>query len=617
MSSLRDVIKFFSEEQVPMLPCHAVVDGVCTCRKGRSCPSPGKHPLMVNWQGAASTDQTKVLSWFSSSKPVNLAIATGRRNSNGRYLVAVDADIVDHQFIKELRAHGETVTQKSGSGGSHALYWSDVPVKNSCQLLDEKVDIRGSGGILVVAPSTHKSGNKYEFTCDIKTVKIQQTPKFLEMKLFVATQVIKEGRKRKAASTPIKVDKESLQKLSQEWSSKPISEIKKLLENKESFIPYGIRNTTMHRLLSSDRAKGATKAQLESHALNYLSNFQDADNFLDEVLDIVDSVMKYQPYNNSHERVNEIYFKWLKKHGIVPDCSLEVLDGLDQEFFSRVKPMHGEETVLLSLKEISDLRGSFFFSKGHTRFSAYKSQLLAKKLLEIGAIKRRRAKNNLWEVNHRILGLEVQPKGHYHVLEEINMSEKDSKTVNDGDIIERNGEKLRVEIIKRDIPAEEHSKEHLFSGRFGIDYNTALIKYLASLTEEQSMELEAETLVLDRQSTLELVESMLPGDIIGFGCETYRVAQRDGLKLLLEPVVKVRVKNKVGQFEGTGDETDFVTPSEHELDKFRVLGFLQILWRDGTPFGESSTKNIKIVLFHPVLEQNSGVNEDERSTKSI
>lgn len=616
MSSLHDAIKFFSREQVPMIPCHGLEDGVCTCRKGRNCPSPGKHPLMANWQGAASTDEAKVLSWFSSSKPVNLAIATGRKNSSGKHLLAVDADMVDHPFIAQLREHGETVTQRSGSGGSHALYWSDVPVRNSCQLLDEKVDIRGSGGILVVAPSTHKSGRQYEFTCDLKSIKIRQIPAFLEAKLVSSARAGKEGRKKKA-SPAVKVEKAERQRLSQEWSSRSISEIRDWISVEGQNVPQGIRNTTMHRLLSSDRAKGAGKFELESYALNYLSNFQDAEEFLDEVVEIVESTMKYQPYNNSHEKVNEIYFKWLKKHGIIPDCTLEALNSLDSEFFSQVKPVKGEETVLLSLKEISDLRGRFFFSKGLTRFSTYKSQLLAKKLLELGAVKRRRAKNNLWEVSKRILPLEVPRQVDYSVPKESTMSEKEKNVVKDGDIIERNGQKLRVEILKRDTPAEEHSKEHLFNGRFGIDYNTSLIKFLATLTEAQTEGLEAETLVVDRQATLELVESMLPGDIVGFGCGTYRVVQREELKLLLEPVVKVRVKNKVGQFEGTGDEADFITPSEHELDKFRALGFLRILWRDGAPFGESSTKNIKIVLFHPVEEQDSGVNENERSTESV
>lgn len=552
---------------------------------------------MSNWQAAASVDSTKVKSWFTSSKPVNLAIATGRKGRDGRYLIALDGDVVAHPFIESLKSYGETVMQRSGSGGSHALYWSKVPVKNSCQLLDEKLDVRGLGGILIIAPSTHKSGQKYEFLCDLQTAEIQSCPVFLEEKLQATSQATKRVSKKAASARVGKADRQAL---AQEWQSRSVPEIREWLLDETNMVPNGIRNVTMHRLLSSDRAKGATKYQLESSALNYLSNFQEADLFLDEVVGIIDSVLRYQPYNNSHERVNEIYTKWLKKRGIEGECPLESLNQIDQEFFDSIDPKGGE-TVLLSLKEIGDRRALFFLSKGFAKFSVYKSQLLAKKLMECGAVRRRSAKNNLWEVSKRILGVEDGPPPSYPNLEEKLMGEeakKDSK-VKDGDIIEQNGRKYRVEVAPRTVPVETHSKEHLFQGRSGLEYNMANIRRISTLTDEQ-VDADAEgTLVLDPAASAAFVDSLLPGDIVGFKFDTYRVVSKEN-GLLLMPVQKVRVKDKVGQFEDIGTE---VVPTEHEIDKFLSMGFFQILWRDGKPYGEESTKNINLIFFHPVNEQ--------------
>lgn len=610
MTALADVIDFFARENVPMLPCHGLQDGVCTCRRGEKCPSPGKHPLMSNWQRVATSDAQRVKSWFTSRRPVNLAIATGRKGQNGKYLVALDADIPNHPFLETLKGHGETVTQKSGSGGSHALYWSGIPIKNSCQLLDEKLDVRGDGGILIVAPSKHKSGNSYEFTCDLRTASIQEMPQFLTEKLLVAkNSATKQARNKKKAD--VKVPSSERAQLAAEWGTYQVSQVKELFEKKGFLVPLGIRNTTMHRLLSSDRAKGAGRKELEFAALNYLSHFEKAEEFLDEVLAIINSVLKYQPYNTSHERVNEIYTKWLEKQKIEAECPLDTLNELDGVFFDSLSPKGDEETTQLSLAEIAELRSRFFFCKGYGRISVYKSQLLAKKLVDIGAKRRRTAKNNLWEVSSRVLGLEVVPDLSYFAVKESRMGTK----VKNGDIIEENGKKLRVEVITRSIPADEHPNEHLYQGRTGIDHNLAMIKFMSTLTEEQQEAFAEDTLVFDLAATNAAIDAILPGDILGLYCNSYKVASKENGQLSLLPIRRVQVRNKVGQYKELSDEP--FLPSIAEVDKARSLGLLQVLWRDGKPFGVDAEKNINIVLFHPVTEEGQEKSDDDNSEQSV
>jgi hypothetical protein len=92
---------------------------------------------------------------------------------------------------------------------------------------------------------------------------------------------------------------------------------------------------------------------------------------------------------------------------------------------------------------------------------------------------------------------------------------------------------------------------------------------------------------------------MIPGDIIGFRFSTYRVVSNSESGLEIVPVSKIYAKDKVGQYEETSTaESEF--PSKGEIDFYRELGFCQILWRNGIPFGEEATKNINVVLFHPL-----------------
>ncbi len=600
------VIDFFSKKNIAMLPCHGLKNGTCTCRRKEKCPSPGKHPLMPNWQGIATSNAQKVKSWFASGKPINLAIATGRKNKDGKYLVALDADIADHPFLDHLKQYGRTVTQKSGSGGSHALYWSDIPVKNSCQLLDEKLDVRGEGGILIIAPSKHKSGNSYQFTCDLEKASIEQMPNFLTEKLVLATSTTAQRARKRKKAEPRVLDTDK-KRLAAEWATHPISQVRKMLEEQGVVVPYGIRNTTMHRLLSSERAKGADRKRLEFCALNYISQFDGADDFLDEVLDIIDSVLKYQPYNTSHERVNEIYTKWLEKQKIEAECPLDTLNKLDGVFFGALSPKNGEKTTQLSLKEIAELRERFFYCKGYQRISVYKNQLLAKKLVDIGAKRRRTSRNNLWEVSSCVLELEVTPNLSYPVAKENQMGEK----VKDGDIVVENGKKCRIEILKRTIPVDEHPKEHLYQGRTGIDHNLALMKFMFTLSEEEKEAFVEGTLVSDTEATRKAIEGILPGDFLGLYCNSYRVASKNGDELSLIPVKRVQVKNKVGQFKETSEEP-FI-PTFPEVDKARALDLLHVLWRDGKPFGVDAEKNINILLVHPLNEEEQGEHKNDDS----
>lgn len=566
----------------------------------------------------ASTDPKRVLSWIGTGKkPVNLAIATGRFSPvTEKYLTIVDGDLVEHPLLRRLQSHSTTVTQRSGGGGDHAFYWSKLPVKNSCQLVEEKVDIRGSGGILVIAPSTHISGNRYEFTCDFTEVSIQDMPEFLEKKLKLAIA----DRNKKAS--PVKKEsrtKGELPELTQFWQKKSVNQVRDQMRLGE-LIPLGVRNVTMHRLLSSDRARGtASKAELMVLARGYLPFFEDPDSFEGELETIVKSVAKYPAYNTSHEKVNEVYLAWLGKNGYKKVHDLETLERMDQQFFDSLTPTTESEPCL-TLQQVADLRTTYLQAHGLTKFATYRSQLLAKKLLSKGISRKRTAQGNFWAV--KPLDPIVPSLKNNQRMECLNMTEElkdeeQKKAVKDGDIIDYHGSKVRVELIKTETKVKEHSREHLYHGKTGYEYNKAMTALLPRLTEEMMDELADGQLVMDEAKTKEWTSQVKVGDVIGVKTEKLQVISVNSLSLLpsFHVTLVAPVKQKVGEFMPVEEDSARLLEFP-EMDHARELGLLDILWRDGKPFGEPATKDMTVVLLHDLEEDTSAPKTKKGKKKS-
>lgn len=572
---------------------------------------------MFRWQMVANCDKDVIMSWIGSgNKPVNLAIRTGMKNrENGKYLVGTDLDLVDHPMKQRLERYSKTVTQQSGSGGDHAFYWSKLPVRNSVELVDDKMDIRGSGGIMVIAPSKHKSGNQYKITCDLKTTEIQDLPDFLEQRLRIA---VAKKRDRPTEQLAVRVPTAPSQVI-KFWNDRSIASIKNALTNGEK-IPVGARNTTMHRLLSSDRAKGVpTSVKLLEKAKEYLSSFQDPESFLDELDGIVKSVMRYPAYNNSHEKVNELYLGWLGKNGYKKETTLETLEMLDKKFFESLEPSSSIDNPV-SLSDISERRARFMKEAGLNKFATYRSQLLAKKLQALGIQKKRTSKGNHWLVKFKEIPLEsVQvPCNNTGIMKgslamatkELNDDSK--KNLKDGEIIDWNGKKVRVELIKTQVKNTTHPREHLYQGRTGYDYNKAMMDLMSRMTEEQMEELAKGSqsgLLMDKEKTVEWMLSVKPGDVIGVVKDLYLVqepAYPDDFDPDLELFVARAkpVKGKPGTFESVSDSSVPLL-TVWELDHARELGLLDILWRDGKPYGIPETRDMTVVLLHDLEEQTS------------
>lgn len=138
----------------------------CTCPKAAQCLSGGKHPLASRWQAQAVPDLSL---WDRyAGQRVNVGLVTGPKSD----LWVVDCDYPKDQphqrqdlppgFL-ELKAAGQlvdTLCSRTGSSGLHLLYAlpDDFTPSNRDKAMPANVDVRGEGGMIVVAPSISAKG---------------------------------------------------------------------------------------------------------------------------------------------------------------------------------------------------------------------------------------------------------------------------------------------------------------------------------------------------------------------------------------------------------------------------------------------------------------------------
>lgn len=167
----------------PVFPVHGVVNGRCTCGKA-DCSRPGKHPiggLAPRGLLDASADPVKVGDWWRSAPYANIGVPTGVASG----LAVLDVDLNKggfdghHELQQRYGTLPETVMAITGSGGYHYLFahpGNGIKIKNSVRELGDGLDVRGDGGYIIVAPSSHISGRRYEWEASCRPAEMPLAP---------------------------------------------------------------------------------------------------------------------------------------------------------------------------------------------------------------------------------------------------------------------------------------------------------------------------------------------------------------------------------------------------------------------------------------------------------
>lgn len=164
------MLEKYLEKGWRLFPCHAIVDGRCTCGK-KDCKSQGKHPRINEWQKQASSDPAVVNNWKNLYPNSNWALATGA----GSDVFVLDIDVAKGNGFESLedfesnRQDGplpKTLEATTGSGGRHLFFKFPKGLTEELSIGTSwlpNIDFRGNGGYVILAPGNHISGGVYRW----------------------------------------------------------------------------------------------------------------------------------------------------------------------------------------------------------------------------------------------------------------------------------------------------------------------------------------------------------------------------------------------------------------------------------------------------------------------
>ena len=164
----------------PIFPAHTIGhNGICSCSHGADCQSPGKHPMTLRGCKDATTDAEIIRKWWgiSGSPHANIGLATGERAG----LLVIDCESeAGWMELTQGRAWPDTLTAKTGRAGGegrHYFFRHLAGIKNATKFSTD-CDVRTEGGLVIVAPSRHASGECYEWMTPLDTP-IANAPQWL------------------------------------------------------------------------------------------------------------------------------------------------------------------------------------------------------------------------------------------------------------------------------------------------------------------------------------------------------------------------------------------------------------------------------------------------------
>lgn len=126
-----------------------------------------KRPFMTNWLQYTHSRASKetITSWFTNLSGAGVGIVTGKVSN----VIVLDVESTCPYPIEDiLKKYPTQLISRSGSGGYHLFYQypTNVPkVANRVRIFDG-ADLRADGGFIVLPPTIHSSGKRYEWVSE-------------------------------------------------------------------------------------------------------------------------------------------------------------------------------------------------------------------------------------------------------------------------------------------------------------------------------------------------------------------------------------------------------------------------------------------------------------------
>ncbi|WP_176550495.1 bifunctional DNA primase/polymerase [Bacillus sp. AFS037270] len=165
-------LAYASKLNWPVFPLYTPNKNYCSCQNP-NCQSPGKHPRTKNGLKAASTNLNLIAEWWRKWPDANIGVATGKESG----FVVLDVDPRHggedslELLINQYGPLPDTIEAITGGDGRHILFKNPGQVKNRANIFPG-LDVRGEGGYIVVSPSLHACGKRYEWELSSRPLEV-------------------------------------------------------------------------------------------------------------------------------------------------------------------------------------------------------------------------------------------------------------------------------------------------------------------------------------------------------------------------------------------------------------------------------------------------------------
>ena len=126
-----------------------------------------KRPATPHGVKDATTCADTVARWWRQDPNFNIGLACGAiSNIWATDVDGLDAEAELRKLEKQHSPLPPTVESITARGRHFFFKWPDQDIRNSVGTLAPGIDVRGTGGYVVVPPSVHPSGRRYTWSVD-------------------------------------------------------------------------------------------------------------------------------------------------------------------------------------------------------------------------------------------------------------------------------------------------------------------------------------------------------------------------------------------------------------------------------------------------------------------
>ena len=130
------------------------------------CQPRGKEPATARGCRDATRDGALICAWWACNPDFNIGAATGEPSG----IFVVDVDDAEAELSRLEAEHGPLPpTVKSITANGRHIFFRQPPgqeIRNSVSKVARGVDVRASGGHVLMPPSVHPTGRRYCWSVD-------------------------------------------------------------------------------------------------------------------------------------------------------------------------------------------------------------------------------------------------------------------------------------------------------------------------------------------------------------------------------------------------------------------------------------------------------------------